>query len=156
MCVCFLSNPLMNWYMCNSNSHFSSVIASVMLTAWLFCGISIECLQAPTENGNICFPSCSLTGWVTQFAKPAKRANKVSYYLPLNWIIGTDRKYFFFSLIEVKSSCLHFLSKACILENILNQMSESGKKSRKKDQASLKCFCFSSCEVFQFQVMSVD
>lgn len=59
--------------MCNSNSHFSSVIASVMLTAWLFCGISTECLQALVENGNICFLNCFLTRWVTQLVKPAKK-----------------------------------------------------------------------------------
>lgn len=58
--------------MCNSNSHFSSVITSVILTAWLLCGISIECLQASAENGNICFLNCFLTGWVTQLVNQQK------------------------------------------------------------------------------------
>lgn len=148
MCICFLSNTLMNWYMCNSNSHFSSAIASAMLTAWLFCGISIECLQAPTENENICFLSCFFfffltVWWVTQLVKTAKRPSKLSFYLPLKWSELIGNLFFFFlsffssfAVVKVKSSCLHFLSEVCILESILNQISESGWKCRVKYQAT--------------------
>lgn len=94
-----------------------------------------------------------LVGWLNLQNQQKEQVNFL-FICHSNW---TDRKYFFSSsLIKVKAVCLHFLSKACILENILNQMSGNAKKGREKNQGSLKYFHFSSCEVFQFQVMLVN
>lgn len=65
--------------MCNSNSHFSSVITSVILTAWLFCEISVECLQASAKNRNICF--LKLFDWLSDSTCKTSKKIKQSLFL---------------------------------------------------------------------------